>query len=82
MSGAYADVGAGAKPPVAGIGFFVWRIESEQRETGRKRVQSGRRYCDGFERNAGANQPFIRLAMDSQKGGQSSGKSKVPYVVG
>ena len=34
MSGAYADVGAGAKPPVAGIGFFVWRTKSEQRETG------------------------------------------------
>ena len=32
MSGAYADVGAGAKPPVAGIGFFVWRAKSEQRE--------------------------------------------------
>lgn len=57
MSGAYADVGAGAKPPVAGIGFFVWRTKSEQREIGRERVLSGRRYCDGFERKAGANQP-------------------------
>lgn len=36
MSGAYADVGAGAKPPVAGIGFFVWRTESELREMTRK----------------------------------------------
>lgn len=57
MSGAYADVGTGAKPPVAGIGFFVWRTSSELRENGRESVPRGRRYCDGFERNAGANQP-------------------------
>lgn len=63
MSGAYADVGAGAKPPVAGIGFFVWRTKSEQRETTRERVLSGRRYCDGFERKAGANQPTDGLHM-------------------
>lgn len=35
----------------------------EQRETGRKRVPSGRRYCDGFERKAGANQPTDGLHM-------------------
>lgn len=64
MSGAYADVGAGAKPPVAGIGFFVWRTKSEQRETGRERVLSGRRYCDGFERKAGANQPTEGLHIN------------------
>lgn len=63
MSGAHADADAGAKPPVAGIGFFVWRTKSEQRETGRERVPSGRRYCDGFERKAGANQPTDGLHM-------------------
>lgn len=33
------------------------RTKSEQRENGRESVPRGRRYCDGFERNAGANQP-------------------------
>lgn len=36
MSGAYADVGAGAKPPVAGIGFFVWRTERNRLRKGAK----------------------------------------------
>lgn len=42
----------------------------------------GCRYCDGLISRAGRSQPVIRLAMDSQKGGQSNGKSKVPYEVG
>lgn len=30
MSGAYADVGAGAKPPVAGIGFLCGEPRAKQ----------------------------------------------------
>lgn len=38
--------------------------ESKQRENGRESVPRGRRYCDGFERNAGANQPTDGLHIN------------------
>lgn len=40
------------------------RAKSEQRENGRESVPRGRRYCDGFERNAGANQPTDGLHIN------------------
>lgn len=47
----------GRNPRLQASAFSCGEQRANNEKQAEKRVPSGRRYCDGFERNAGANQP-------------------------